>query len=135
MTDFTGHGAKLPLRAERAIEALLSCASVGEAAIAAGVSEKTLYRWQQNPAFQAELTTAKQKLLDGAVLRLRRAADGAVKTLTTIAGDEKVQASVRVSAAGRLLDCTLRFVEIVDLEERLSVLEKRFGGHHGPSRH
>ena len=57
-----------------------------------------------DPAFRAELSEARQQLLAEGAHRLAGAMTTAVDTLVAIAEDGTVSPSVRVAAAGRLLE-------------------------------
>jgi hypothetical protein len=70
------------------------------------------------------LREAQNQALDSAVSRLTGAAMTAANVLVTIAEDETEKGSTRVSAARALLGNVIKLVEIRDLSERLSVLER-----------
>ena len=124
--DGRGHGEKKSRHSQKVIAAMLEHSSLGDAASAAGVSERSLRRWMQDPIFETELRTARRRLLDGAINRLRASADGAVKVLDKLAHDEKAAGSVRVAAAYRLLTTALQAAELQDIGERLDELEEKY---------
>jgi len=135
--DGRGHGEKKSRHSQKVIAAILEHGSLGDAARSAGISERSLRRWMHDPTFETELRAARRRLLDGAINRLRRTADGAVSVLDTLARDEKTPASVRVAAAFRLITAALQAAELQDLGERMDELEGKyaFGGQsHASSR-
>jgi hypothetical protein len=126
-SQFQGHGTKFPRRKEKAIVALLESNSLEAAAGQAGVARSTLQTWMKDPEFMAEYSAAKRRLLDVAILALRRLALTAVTTLGSICQDEEAGASVRVSAAARMLDAVLSAAHHDDVVQRIDALERRLG--------
>jgi hypothetical protein len=57
--QMTGHGSKFPRKLEQAVAALLTPRNHEEAAKAAGISLKTLQRWQKLPEFEKALRAAR----------------------------------------------------------------------------
>jgi hypothetical protein len=102
-----GHGEKLTRKHEQAIAALLSEATVQQAAAKAGVSYATLRRWLKEPAFASAYRLARRELVEGAVGRIQAATGQAVDTLLAVARDGKKD-SDRVRAAAAVLDHALR---------------------------
>jgi transposase len=110
-------------RQKRALAALLVEKSTRDAAASVGLSEKTLYRYLQDPAFQGALKQAQDDLTRDAVRRLTAglgAALGALEEL--IAGDD---ATNRRLAAVAWLTQALKLREFAELERRISELEAR----------
>jgi hypothetical protein len=98
---------KKPRLQERVIAALLSEPTQAAAATAAGVSEATLSRWLQDPAFRAAYDQARRDVLQTAVDRLQAATGDAVETLVTVA-KTGAKDSDRVKAAALILDHAFR---------------------------
>ncbi len=111
----------------RAVQALLTARSVGAAATAAGVNERTLYRWQTEPAFKAALAAAEGELLDAATRRLLGLQDAAIATFDGILKSTTASQALRLKAAQLVIDCTLRLREQRDVEHRLQALEAALG--------
>ena len=105
----------------RAIAALLTSRTVEQAAIAAGVGERTLYRWLDDPDFRAAYTDASRQLLAETVGRLRAATGEAVDALRAALQDDLT--SNRIRAATVLLDTAVK-VEVDDLSRRVAELEE-----------
>jgi hypothetical protein len=112
---------------KREIAALLALAkgeTTDEAGLAAGVSGRTVRRWLEDGRFRGEVARLRGALLDQTTGRLADAAIGAVATLTeSLAADSE---AVRVRAARAILAATLRYKEVLDLEQRVSKLEAAY---------
>lgn len=119
-----GHGAKLPRKQSDAIAALLSCGTVDRAARAAGVSARTLLRWMRLPEFRAEYQAARRQALEAAIGVVQAATSSAVGVLVEVMEDAHAPASTRIAAARMVIETSLRGVEALEYEERLSRLER-----------
>jgi hypothetical protein len=119
-----GHGQKRERLEDRALAALLSEATIVEAATRAGVGEATLLRWLAEPSFKARYRDARRQVVEQAIVGLQQAAGAAVTVLSAIAGDAAQPAGARVSAARTILDQSFRGLELVDLVERIELLER-----------
>lgn len=123
MTENGTSEAVLSAKQQRAILALLSTKSVSEAAQAAKVGERTLWRWLGEPMFRARLAGAEADMLDAATRRLLQLQDGAIETVQTIMQDAEASAGVRLRAAQAVLDYLLKLRELRNIEQRLAALE------------
>ncbi len=123
-----GSGEKLTRKQEQAIAALLTAATLPEAAQACGVSEVTLWRWLQVPAFTTAYRAARTTLLETAITDLQRSCGKAAKVLVTIMEDTSMPPSSRVTAAVKVLEMTLKAREVFEIEERLRALEEHLAG-------
>jgi hypothetical protein len=99
--ELQGDGQKLTKKQELVIAALLSEPTYSAAAIKAGVSERTIYRWLLTGAFQAAYRHARRQLLDSMIGRIQAAAGQAVSTLIEIAvkgrrDGDRVRAAVAI---------------------------------------
>ena len=121
----------LPPKQERFLSAVLAHPTTTAAAVAAGVGLRTATRWLQNPAFQARLREAQAEALGAVVRALTAAASDAVQTLHDTLCDCTTPAAVKVSAARAVLELLLRLRESLDVEERLSELERLMEVHRG----
>ena len=110
----------------KALDALVAGGDHTAAALAAGVSSRTLRRWLCEPAFVAALDEAQDQLLDAIVVDLVRATAGAVALLDRVVNDPEAKTALRLRAAQILLDSALRWRELRDVERRISVLEQIF---------
>jgi len=105
------------------IPILLTSANIKEAAAVAGISERTLYRWLHDPAFQAELQLAQDRIVNSAIRRMSTGISAAVDCLLQIINDPDVKASSRVNASRILLGEFRHLREFADLSQRVTALE------------
>jgi hypothetical protein len=112
-------------RQARALEALLTCDSTTEAATACGVPLRTLSRWPaEDQAFQNQYRAARRALVQHGIGQLQKATSDAVQTLRQVMRDTASPASARVAAARTVLELALKAVELEDIEQRLTQLER-----------
>lgn len=91
---------------------------VGEAI---GVSGRTVRRWRDDPAFEADVATARQAVLGEAVAALGAAARDAVAVLHGALTDES--ANIRIRAASVIVGALPSFSEHAELNARIAALE------------
>ena len=102
----------------------LACgATVATAARKAGLSERTVYRWQAKPAFRQQVDQLRTELQQRTSGMLVGAGMASVKTLVDLQQDGAASPAVRRGAARDLLTLSLRFRESAELEQRLAALE------------
>ncbi|MFE7237910.1 helix-turn-helix domain-containing protein [Streptomyces sp. NPDC057580] len=106
-----------------AVAALAAGESLTAVAAKAGVSRRTIQRWQTDPAFATEVRDVRAQVLDDTAGRLAAAAADAVATLATLVADPEQPGHVRVKASDVLLRALLPVREHVDLEQRLAAIE------------
>jgi transposase-like protein len=109
---------------EAAILALLTARSVDDAARTVGIAPRTLYRWLQEPAFDAEYRKAKRSSFGQALARLQQGSGAAAATMLKIMVDPTVSASTRLRAADCVLNHSKNAIEVEDIEARLAELER-----------
>ncbi len=87
-----------------------------------GVSESSLLRWLRDPAFRAEYRAARRAVVEQAVSGLQHATSEAVAALrrNLTCG----MPTVEISAAKAVLDFAVKGVELIDLAERVEMLEQ-----------
>jgi hypothetical protein len=119
--DAPGHGSKLSGRWTEAIAALLSSATVREAATLLGVSESSLYRLLRRPEFQARYRKAGEAVVKAAVNKVQAAAVEAVAVL--VAAMRNAGDADRIRAATTILDRALQAVEVAGVVEKVNELE------------
>jgi len=118
--------AKVTPRQRKAIESLLTQGDVKSAAAAAGVARQTVYRWLKKPAFRAALAEAEAEALASLSRALVRLGEKATRTLEqAIDGEADTRMSTRVRAADIVLSRLLQLRELVDLERRVTELERK----------
>src|SRR5277367_1347300 len=115
---------KLGRKKEAAIVELLSQRNVEEAARAAGVGGRTLYRWLKEPDFDAAYRAARRAAFSQSAARLQQMCSAAVTTLGKIMVDPNSPVASRVRAADSVLDHAAKSIELEDVEVRVSELER-----------
>ncbi len=121
----SGHGEKLGRKQEQAIAALLQWPTITAAANSLGIGEATLWRWLQDPEFEAQYRRARQAALDQAIAQIQQAASEAVETLRTVQTDTEAPASSRVTAAKTVLEMSFKLREAEEMETRITALEEK----------
>jgi hypothetical protein len=114
----------------RLLAELVAGATRKDAAEAAGVSEATVYRRLREPDFLAELESRQGELVRNGALAFAVDVAESREVLRQIRDDPDVPASVRVTAADRLISRGLAYVELsaaVRLDERIARIEARLG--------
>jgi len=109
---------------EKAIAALLTTDSVSQAANVAGVGERTLYRWLQEPVFLEQYRKARKTALDQAISTLQERSNAAARALVDIVEDQEMPPSTRVAAAREIIQASIKGVERDDLESKIEWLER-----------
>ena len=109
-------------RWEKAIEALLACATHRKAAARAGIAERTLRDYLADPEFMALYREARRRIVESAIGRLQRASQRAVATL--VAKLKCNDDAVAVRAAKIIVDAAVSGVELSDLAARVEELER-----------
>ena len=112
-------------RRQRKFAAALSVApSVEAAATVAGISERTAYRYLQEPSVKALLSQALDNAQGQATRRVVGEMTAALDTLAGIHADTSAPASSRVSAARAILSAGPLLREALDLAQRVAELEE-----------
>ena len=109
-------------RQSKAISALLLQPTIEKAAQSVGISEKTLSRWLEQPAFRAAYETARQEAFAQSVSLLHKATGAAVAAL--VKNLKCGNPSVEVRAAIGVLEQTYKGRELLEMERRLSDVER-----------
>lgn len=112
-------------RKRKAIETLLTSGDITQAARAAGVSRETLYRWLKAPDFRQGLAAGTHEALQGLSQSLLTLGAAAAKTLREALEDTTAPLAARLRAADIVLARLLQLRDLVDLDKRLTELEKR----------
>jgi hypothetical protein len=115
---------KLTAKQEQALIALLDCGEIKQAAETAGVTKVTLWRWLQSPDFQTRYRGARRQLVETAIAQLQSDCTIAARVLREVAEDRDAPASSRVAAARTILEQSIGAIELMDLQERVEMLEK-----------
>ena len=97
------------------------------AAESAGINEKTVRRWLQDPEFSAELKKRQDEISESILLSLKNKAGAALATLENLMQNEKISPHARVTAARTILESALKSIETHDIYARLEEVEKCVG--------
>jgi len=114
---------RLSPKQQRALAALLTSPTLGEAAKQANLGQATLFRYLQEPAFQESYRAARREIVQHAMAKIQHATEEAVEVLVGLMKDKNTPSGSRISAARTILDTTFRAIELEDLGARLTVLE------------
>jgi hypothetical protein len=103
------------------IALLLAGESHVSAAQQVGINDRTVSRWQNDPAFKAELDRQRRELAQQALASLQGLADRAVTRLGRLIDSESE--SVALRACQFVLEQAREHIELHDLAERVADLE------------
>lgn len=109
---------------EKLLAALLASRTKKEAAIMAGISDRTMRSYFEDPEFCRRYREAFAEVVQNATRRAQQLLEPALSTLQTIMEDEEIPAQARVNAAKIALDYAVRLTDQNDLAERLAALEE-----------
>ena len=113
---------------EQVIAALLSTATVRDAAKVAGVSETTVYRMMQDPVFAESYKQVRQQFVANALEGIQHLIGIASKTLLEIMEDPDAPTSSRVAACRTVLDMGLKSLETQAFSQRIADIERTLEG-------
>ena len=114
----------------KAIDVIVAGGDDTAAAVAAGVTSRTIRRWKGEPAFADAIIRAQDELLEKTSIELTRSAQFAVALLRQFLADVAMKPQIRLRAAEILLNSTLRWRELKDVERRLAALEDAINARH-----
>ncbi|MBC9826435.1 hypothetical protein [Carnobacterium inhibens] len=115
---------------ERFLSELLLNGSIEKAASNAEISKTTAYRYLDDEEFNKLYKEKRKQLLDEVIGQLTTAATKAVKTLEDVLDDELAPPTAKVSASRAILDNMFKGFSIVEIEERLTAIEKNIENNH-----
>lgn len=107
---------------QKAVAALLSERTIGEAAKRAGVGERTLYTWLADPAFRVALKSAEKNVLDDVTRRLTAGQRLALDTLEKLIQSARHE-NTRLNACVQWLNLFVKYRDMQDIDQRLTALE------------
>lgn len=117
---------KLTPKQTKAIDCLLTQPTTKRAAEAAGVGYATLRRWLGQQDFNQAFQRARTVSYEATLQTLQTVTSRAIETLCALMENPELAPSVRVNAAGKLLDAGFRSREQIENESRIAELEARF---------
>jgi len=118
-----GHRRKKGQRLDAFIEAMMTRKTTEEAAVAAGISPATAYRWLQDPLIIERLAAARRDSMARCMSRLQANATRAADNLDKLQQSAESEA-VRLGASRATLEFAFKTTELTDVIERLDALER-----------
>lgn len=109
---------------ERALAALLTHRTRKEAAAAAGLTDRTLRSYFNDPEFQQAYRKAFFAMVEDAARQSQQSLTPALSTLHDIMNDDSANPAARIQAAKNIIDCALKLTEQQDIIMRLEALER-----------
>jgi len=95
-----------------------------QAAEAAGVTDRCIYRWNRLPRFRARVNELRGAAIGSAVNKLSDSMTAAANVLTGLLRNKNP--SVKLRAARAVLELATKLRESEELEQRVAELESRF---------
>jgi hypothetical protein len=108
---------------ETTIQALLSHATLKQAAAAAGISDATLWRWLRKDHFRKAYLEARRSVVHQSFSRFQQLAADAPAVVYDIMNNDKESGPTRIAAAKMIVDNARKGVELEDTDERLAEVE------------
>ena len=115
---------KLTAAQMRAISYILECNTIEEAAKKSRVSRGTLYNWLKQECFKSRLEEERKAFFEEALNLLKASTKKAAETLIQLL-DSNDRTTKRLAAIA-LINFGIKAAEIIELEERVTVLEELF---------
>lgn len=112
---------KITPKQEQLIASLVVEPTVEKACAKVGISPVSYWRWSQQKGFKREYRKARRTILENTVTRLQGLTIDAVDCLARNLNSENP--SVEIRAASMILDLSVKGLEMLDLEERVEILE------------
>ena len=109
---------------EKLLAALLTSRSKKDAAAAAGIAERTMRTYFEDPEFCQRYREAFAGVVQDATRRAQQLLEPALSTLQTVMEDEEIPAQARITAAKSIIDYSLKLTEQADILEQLRELER-----------
>ncbi|MCE9566056.1 MAG: hypothetical protein K8U57_28890 [Planctomycetes bacterium] len=108
---------------ERLAAELAAGKTVKDAAISAGIAERTAFRRLTDSAFAAQVSALRGEMVRAAAGQLVAAMGEAADVLRSLLSDP--DARIRLGAAVKLLDQAVKVTELSDLQKQVEELERR----------
>ena len=114
---------ELSTNQRKAIDALLNHSKIEDAANAAGLTTRTVYRYLADASFRDALHEQQDRITSATAARLVGGAGDALAVLERVMSDPDETGATRVRAAGMWLDAMRNAVELDQLAARVAALE------------
>lgn len=109
----------LAYKEQQALEALLVCSTRKEAALMAGITEKTLRKYINDAEFQREYKAFYRGKLKEAARKSQAKMNAVMETFYTISQSAEENTMARIAAGRAYCEYSLRMTEITDILEDL----------------
>jgi hypothetical protein len=109
---------------DKILESLLLHKTIREAAVAAKVTERTIYDYLTKPEFEKRYQDARADIIRGVTNLLRENLTRAAGVIVKIMEDENLPPATRLTAAKTLLEYGKRYTEMSDIQERIRKIEE-----------
>lgn len=106
-------------------ELIASGATVQEAGQELAIAASTAYKWHSDPGVKEAIEGIRKGVLERIQGRLLSAGKVAVDTLIELCQDKDAPHHVRATSAKGILDSLLKVREVIDVEEKIRLLELR----------
>ena len=107
----------------RIIPIILAAKTITEGVKNARISRDTFYEYLKDPVFKTEFIRQRKEIVDLALHELKTATGEAVAVLRKLLGAR--HEGVRLRTALGLLDHISKFIQLEELEQRITELERR----------
>jgi len=114
---------------QRAIDLLLTGASITETARQLRVARMTVQRWLGEPGFCAELSAQRRAILQGSADKLASKVDHAIDLLDAMVADTSLAPAVRIAGIRLILESAWKAFETTDLAAQIAQLDARLAEH------
>ncbi|MDR0473453.1 MAG: hypothetical protein LBH43_07275 [Treponema sp.] len=111
-------------KADNILQALLAHRTIKEAAAAARVSERVIYDYLKDPAFDARYKAARDDIIRGVSNHLREQMNEAVDIIGAIMRNKKNKPNDRLAAAKSILELGDKYTISNNILERMENLEQ-----------
>jgi hypothetical protein len=108
---------------EVVIAALVAGQTATEAAAAAGVSARTVYRYMRDAQFRAQLAAGRAAQWAPVARRLRAGVGRALDLIEQLMNSTQTHESTRLRAAVAYIEMAVQLKKVTDTDERLASLE------------
>ncbi len=108
----------------RVIPIILGSKTITEGVKNAGISRDAFYTYLQDPAFKAEFVRQRREIVEVALHELKTSAGEAVAVLRKLLGAR--QEGIRLRTALGMLEQISKFIQLEELEERITALERKY---------
>lgn len=107
----------------KAIPIILAAKNVTEGVKRARTSKTTFYEWLKSPGFKEEFTRQRKEVIELALHELKTSTSEAVNVLKELLRSS--EEGIRLRASTAILDYVGKFIELEDLEQRLTEIERK----------